>query len=112
MATPSKYLRFLELLSHVNKKYDLSTREIGLLNYIYLCDSGNQVIQVKDLLGLEQLGTQATLHSALTSLIKKKFVRATTSKSDRRGKYLELTGISKTRYSQIEDALYLSVNSK
>ena len=112
MATSSIYLRFLDLLSQVNKKYDLTTREIDLLNYVFLAQSNKQEIRVKDLISLDHLGTQATLHSALSSLVKKKFIKATTSTLDRRNKHLELTNLAKTRYAQIERAINQSVNNK
>lgn len=105
MASTSKYLRFIELFSEINKKYELSSREIALLNFVYLSGSNNQRIRVKDLLGLSQVGSQATLHGAIQHLIQKNLLKATTSKDDQRNKFIELTSLAQSRYSQIERAM-------
>lgn len=101
----SKYLGFIEALSQINGKYDLSHREISLLNYVYLSESNNQRLNVKDLLALHQIGSQATLHSSIQRLIQKKLLKVIGSKEDRRNKFIELTGMSRAKYAQIEKAM-------
>lgn len=110
MASTSKYLRFIELFSEINKKYELSSREIALLNFVYLSGSNNQRIRVKDLLGLSHIGSQATIHGSIKRLIKKNLLKAITSKDDQRNKFIELTDLAQSRYSQIERAIAKTTN--
>ena len=105
MSNSSKYLRFIELLSEINKKYDLTSREISLLNFVFIGSSNNQRLRVKDLLCLSQIGSQATIHSALQRLIQKNLLRAVSSKDDGRNKFIEITSLAQSRYSQIERAI-------
>lgn len=105
MSNTSKYLRFIELLSEINKKYDLSSREISLLNFVNISSSDNQRLRVKDFLCLSHIGSQATIHSALKRLIKKGLLRAVSSKDDHRNKFIEITSLAQSRYSQIERAI-------
>lgn len=105
MANTGRYLRFIELFSEINKKYDLSSREISLMNLVYLSESNTQVLQVKDLLCQSKIGSQATIHSSIKRLIHKKLLKAVPSKDDQRVKFVELTNIAKTRYKKIEEII-------
>jgi len=105
MSNTVKYLRFLNLLSEINKKYDLTSREISLLNVVYLSSPNNQRLRVKDLLCLNEIGSQATIHGALKHLISKNLLRTVVSKDDQRNKFVELTSQAQSRYTQIERAL-------
>ena len=100
-----RYLRFIDLLSDINKKYDLSSREISVMDLVYLSESKNQVLQIKDLLCQSKIGSQATIHSAIKRLIFKNLLKTVTSKDDQRVKFVELTNIAKNRYKKIEEII-------
>ena len=110
MTESSKYLRFIDLLSEINKKYELSSKEIALLDFVFIAQSNNQKLFVKDLLCLSDIGSQATLHGAIRQLIQKNLLKAIPSKEDGRNKFIELTSIAKARYSQIDKALHKSTS--
>lgn len=83
------YIRFLNLvdaLDRVNPGRTLDDLETQLLEFIMQHRAQNQTLLVGDLISLSDLGSQATLHGRLKSLVVQKFVRLIPDKEDARKK--------------------------
>lgn len=83
------YIRFLNLvdaLDRINPGRSLDFLEIQLLELIMQQQAQNQTLLVGDLISLSDLGSQATLHGRLKSLVVQKYVRLIPDKEDARKK--------------------------
>ena len=88
------YFRFLELfnlIADIKPRINLDKVEILLLDHIALALSQNTDLFVKDLITLSTIGSLATLHSRLKSLVVRGYIRLITDDDDNRKKHVVLT---------------------
>ena len=88
------YIRFLNMTNAIDfiKPVDhLDSIEESLLNYIALSQLQDQGFLVMDLIALEHLGSRATLHKRIKSLVVKGYIQLITDAQDERKKNVELT---------------------
>ena len=82
----------------------MDDREKRLLDFV-AASSAEGNLQVKDLLCLSNIGSQATVHGAIKRLVKKGFISLVEDAEDKRGKRLKLTKKSLARYAALEKAM-------
>lgn len=75
-------------------------REIRVLKTI-LAQDPNNPLMVKDLINTSALGSPATIHAALTSLVNSGHLKHATLPSAGRSKFIYLTPISKTLFKKL-----------
>lgn len=93
-STSNSYVRFLNALdamAHINPRASLDATEIQLLEYVLKAQHRNQEVLVGDLLKLTQLGSQATLHGRIKSLVVNGYATLRIDKVDGRRKHVEPT---------------------
>ena len=86
---PNAYIRFLNLidaLDRMNPGRSLDSLEIQLLEFIVQQQAQNQAVLVGDIIRLNCIGSQATLHSRLKNLALRGYVKLLTDKEDARKK--------------------------
>ena len=90
-ATASAYMRFLQLARSVQQLPDglqLDANEKALLEEIALRWFENRVMTVREAIGLNHLGSPATLHKRITRLRQKNLLKTFSQPEDKRAKYL------------------------
>jgi DNA-binding MarR family transcriptional regulator len=109
--TQDSYFRFLDKLSESNKKYNLSNDERLLLDVVATSIHAGKVMYVKDLITLNQIASQATLHKALSSLVDKRLLELKITKQDGRLKEVHLTKLASKRYEDLSKAIELAIKN-
>ena len=90
-ATANAYMRFLQLAKAVQQLPDapqLDANEKALLEEIVLRWYENRVMTVREAIGLNHLGSPATLHKRITRLRQKDLLKTFNQPEDKRAKYL------------------------
>jgi len=104
---PSSYLRFLNLidvLDRINPGKKLDNIEERLLDKIVLCSQAKQSILVGDLISLDTLGSQATLHGRLKNLSAMGYIKMASNEDGRKKEVLP-TKMALKRYEEISKCL-------
>lgn len=116
VTTPSKnsaYIRFLNLidvLDRINPGRKLDATEESLLNKIVLSAHQGQVMLVGDLISLDELGSQATLHGRLKNLRAMGLIDMAADE-DGRKKHVVSTKSAMKRYEELSKCLEKAVRS-
>ena len=100
-----KYFRYLAVLDKSNRKHNLSNDERLLLDVVATSLHYGKVVYVKDLITLNHIASQATLHKALSSLVDKNLLELKITKEDGRLKEVHLTKLANKRYEELNKAL-------
>ena len=90
-STASAYMRFLQLARSVQQLPDgpnLDANEKALLEEIALSWIEDRVMTVREAIGLNHLGSPATLHKRITRLRQKNLLKTFSQPEDKRAKYL------------------------
>ena len=90
-STDSAYMRFLQLARSVQQLPDgpnLDANEKALLEEIALSSFEDRVMTVREAIGLNHLGSPATLHKRITRLRQKNLLKTFSQPEDKRAKYL------------------------
>ena len=90
-STASAYMRFLQLARSVQQLPDgpnLDANEKALLEEIALSSFEDRVMTVREAIGLNHLGSPATLHKRITRLRQKNLLNTFSQPEDKRAKYL------------------------
>ncbi|QWD19435.1 hypothetical protein G6696_07735 [Polynucleobacter paneuropaeus] len=103
------YFKYLAVLDKSNKKFKLSNDERLLLDVVASAIHNDRVMYVKDLITLNQIASQATLHKALSSLVDKKLLELKIAKEDGRLKEVRLTKLANRRYEELSKAIEVAV---
>ncbi len=102
------YLRFLHLaeaFDQMNPHKGLDHVEKQLLDRLIEAYYKNQFPLMGEFTGFKNIGSQATLHSRIKSLIAKGYIDLVADDDDSRKKHLVPTRLSLTFYNQLSDAL-------
>jgi hypothetical protein len=89
--TPScfKFLQFSASIRRINKRYKLADqKEVMVLEAVLAAHAEKVSFSVLDLILLNEIASQATLHSVMKGLVVKKLVKTELSKEDGRRKYV------------------------
>ena len=105
MAKLNKYFYYLTILEKSNKEFDLDGVDVLLLNFIAKADDKKQTLNVKDLLSLKEIASQATIHGRLKQLVAKKLIVLNEDKVDGRVKEVMLTKLAYNRYELLSKAI-------
>jgi DNA-binding MarR family transcriptional regulator len=102
MSSYIKYLKF-EIVS--NKRYELDTIQIRVLNQILFAFENNEDIKVGDILSNRDIASPATSHIALKRLVEKKII-SYLMVADSRAKYLVITKLGHKRFAELAKASF------
>jgi DNA-binding MarR family transcriptional regulator len=105
-----KYFRYLAVLEKSNKKHKLSNDERLILDIVATSIHNGKVVYVKDIITLNHIASQATLHKALTLLVEKKLLTYKADKADGRLKEVHLTKLADKRYEELSKVIEDVVN--
>lgn len=105
MTKLKKYLYYLTILEKSNKEFDLDGVDVLLLNFIAKADDKKQTLNVKDLLLLKEIASQATIHGRLKQLVARKLIVLNEDKVDGRVKEVMLTKLAYKRYELLSKAI-------
>ena len=90
-----KLLQFSASLRRINKRYKLANyKDVLVLEAVLSAYAEKVNFSVLDLILLDEIASQATLHSVMNHLITKKLIKAEVSKEDRRRKYVVPTKLA------------------
>lgn len=112
-AKSSTYIRFLNLLDaldRINPGKKLDSIEESLLDKIVLFSNAKQSILVGDLISLEELGSQATLHGRLKNLSAMGYINMI-SNEDGRKKEVVPSKAALKRYEALSKCLEKAVKA-
>ena len=102
----SIYLDVQRNIKAINKRYKVEKNmEICLLNAVYEAYLGDNDIRVLDLLLLENIASQATLHAGIKSLVKKGLISMHSDPNDGRIKLVRPTKLALKRLHECELAI-------
>lgn len=107
------YIRFLNLidvLDRINPGKKLDSTEESLLNKIVLSAHQDQIILVGDLISLDDLGSQATLHGRLKNLRAMGYIEMAVDE-DGRKKHVVPTKLAMKRYEELSKCLEKAVRT-
>ena len=102
--TNKSYFRFLQLVNlieDIKPRIALDKIEILLLDHIALALSQNTDLLVKDLICLSEIGSLATIHNRLKSLVVRGYIRLINDSEDNRKKHVVLTAKARKYYENL-----------
>ena len=105
MSKLNKYLYYLTILEKSNQELDLDGIDVLLLNFIAKANDKKQTLNVKDLLSLKEIASQATIHGRLKHLVNAKLITLKSDKDDGRVKEVVLTKLAHKRYELLSKAI-------
>lgn len=105
MTSITNYLIFLAALEKNNQHHDLDSIDVLLLSFITKASGENRLLNVKDLLSLKEVASQATIHGRLKKLIDKDLIQLKVNSSDGRLKEVELTKLGQRRNELLSKAI-------
>jgi len=105
MNSLNKYLNYLTILEKSNSQLDLDATDILLLNTVAKANNAGRILNVKDLLSLKEIASQATIHGRLKHLVDSKLITLHSNKDDGRLKEVALTKLAHKRYEILSKAI-------
>jgi DNA-binding MarR family transcriptional regulator len=105
-----KFLHYLDSSDLVSSGKTLDGKEEQLLNQITLGFVRGKKLFVGDLIGLLELGSQATLHGRIMSLSAMGFIKLTRDSSDGRKRYITPTAKAIKHYEKLSAYLVKALN--
>ena len=109
----SSYIKFLNLIDaidRINPGKKLDYIEESLLDRIVACAHANESILVGDLISINCLGSQATLHGRLKNLSAMGYIKMAANADDRKKEVLP-TKMALKRYEEISKCLEKAVKA-
>ena len=86
---PANYLHFSKAVHRINKRYKINdSKELLVLEAVLDAHNDGVEFAVLDLILLNEIASQATLHSVMMGLILKKIIKTEVCKRDARRKYV------------------------
>jgi DNA-binding MarR family transcriptional regulator len=105
MTSLGKYFRYLAILEKSNRQLDLDNADILILNVVAKANDAGHSLNVKDLLSLKEIASQATIHGRLKHLVKAKLITLKSNKDDGRLKEVVLTKLAHKRFEILSKAI-------
>ena len=105
MTNLKNYFDYLAILDKSNKQLDLDAIDELLLNVIAKASYEERTLYVKDLLGLKEVASQATIHGRLKRLAEKKLISLKVNGVDGRVKEVMLTKLANKRFELLSKAI-------
>jgi len=100
-----RFLQFLDSLDRMNPGKKLDSTEEQILNYVSLGYAQGEELLVGDLIHLDHLGSQATLHGRLKNLVAMSYVQLIEDKNDARKKAVMPTVKARKYYDTLSTCL-------
>ena len=105
MLNLKKYINYLEILDKSNRQLDIDAIDELLLNVIAKANYEQHILNVKDMLGLKEIASQATIHGRLKKLVEKKLISLKGNGVDGRIKEVMLTKLATKRFELLSKAI-------
>ena len=108
----NSYIRFLncvEAFETRNNAEALDATQTQLLDMVMIAHSKDREVLVGDLLALGNIGSQATLHGRVKSLVKAGYITLLTDSVDGRKKKVVPTKLAIKRYEELSKLLLNSI---
>jgi hypothetical protein len=105
MTALNKYFQYLSILEKSNRQLDLSSIDVLLLNKIAQANDAGRILNIKDLLSLKEIASQATIHARLKHLVNAKLITHKSDKNDGRVKEVVLTKLAHKRNELLSKAI-------
>ena len=105
MINLKKYFEYLAILDKSNRQLDIDAIDELLLNVIAKASYKEHTLNVKDLLGLKEIASQATIHGRLKKLAEKKLISLKGNGIDGRIKEVILTKLATKRFELLSKAI-------
>ena len=101
-----KYLQFTNSIRRINKRYKLTEyKEVMVLEAVLSSYSENVMLSVLDLILMNEIASQATIHKLTKDLIDLKLIKTEVSKTDGRRKYVFPTKLALAWLDDCTDVL-------
>jgi len=107
----NSYIRFLNVTKALESKVGLDAIQKQLLDVVMLANLQEKEVLVGDLLALGHVGSQATLHGRVKSLIILGYVKLVTDKIDGRKKQVVPTKLAIKHYDNLSMLLAKAVSA-
>jgi DNA-binding MarR family transcriptional regulator len=108
----SKYLQFSKLIRRINKRYKLTeSKQVMVLEAVLCSHAEKTSISVLNLILMNEIASQATLHSITKVLINLRLIKTEVAKDDARRKYVIPTKLGLEWLAECTDAL-VSITKK
>ena len=101
MAFALKYLNFSDLQNRLFNSYHIDYRQCEILRFVFRSYSKQQSIKISDVLSLQEIASQATIHKIVHELIKVNLLKSESDPNDERVKYLTPTPASLELFSEL-----------
>ncbi len=105
MINLKKYFDYLAILDKSNRQLDIDAIDELLLNVIAKASYEEQVLNVKDLLKLKEIASQATIHGRLKQLAEKHLISLKSNGVDGRVKEVMLNKLATKRFELLSKAI-------
>lgn len=83
-----KFIDFAQKMEIIYAKYGIDEKTCQVLRAVVRAQLRHKPMQVRQLLGLSQIGAPATIHKMMKNLVARKFLLLGDNPSDKRIKYL------------------------
>ena len=111
---PSAYIRFLnclDALDRMNPGKKLDSTEEQLLNQVVLAATHGRELLVGDLISMNELGSQATLHGRIKNLVVMGYIKLNEDKLDGRKKFVKPTAKALKHYENLSTCIEKALRS-
>ena len=105
MANLKKYFDYLEIIEKGNRQLNLNHTDAMLLNTIAKSSLDNKTLNVKDLLVLSEIASQATIHASLKKLARANLAMLKENQNDGRFKEVTLSKLALRHYETLSEAI-------
>ena len=106
------FLSFMSARDVLTSEFNVSKKETRILRAVITAYVNKDIITVNDILALKDVGSQATNHSTLKTLIKKNLVLSVNDPRDLRIKHLKPTSDTLELFSRLSTEFTRCSNKK
>jgi hypothetical protein len=103
-----QFLNFLQVLEQTSDAPDIDVTSKLILEQVAIAVAKEDMLTVSDVMGLKHIGSPATLHRKLNTLIDAHMVNAVFHGNNRRTKYMALTKEGESYFRRLSDAIQMT----
>ena len=103
-----QFLNLLKALEHPPKAPDIDVTSKLILDEVAIGVAKDEMLTVSDVMGLKHIGSPATLHRKLNTLIDAHMVDPVFHGNNRRTKYIALTNEGESYFRRLSDAIQMT----
>jgi len=103
-----QFLNFLQVLEQTSDAPDIDVTSKLILEQVAIAVAKEDMLTVSDVMGLKHIGSPATLHRKLYTVIDAHMVNAVFHGNNRRTKYMALTKEGESYFRRLSDAIQMT----